>query len=301
MTLRHLRAFMAVAEELSFTGAARKLHISQPPLSRQIQQLEKEIGVTLFVRRSHGIELTDRGRVFLAEARRLSGMANEFLQTAHRLRREDIAIVRIGSAWGLWKAMNQLRVHHARRHPGIEIVVEDLATRGDAHGVADVLRRQQMDLALTRVPVEGSGIHCEVVFEEQIVVLMRESHPLARAHAVRLRQLAEETLLMPDRKASPVLHDRVLALYVSAGVTPRVVHTQTTPDAQSGLLQVASGDGIFLSVASPFTQPHAVHGVAEVALDEPHAATPMFLAWRKDETSKSVLNFVSSARHVFGT
>ena len=301
MTLRHLRAFMAVAQELSFTGAARRLHISQPPLSRQIQQLEKEIGVKLFLRRSHGIELTDRGRLFLTEARRLSGIANEFLQTAHRLRREGIGVVRIGSPWGLWKAMNRLRVHHARRHPGIEITVEDLSTRGEAHNVADALRRQQIDLALTRVPAEGPGIDCEVAFDERIVVLMRESHPLACARMVRLRQLTKETLLMPDRKASPILYDRILALYASAGVTPRMVHTKTTPEAQSGLLQVASGDGIFLSVASPFTQPHAVDGVAEVTLDELHATTPLFLVWRKDETSTSVLSFVGSAREVFRT
>ena len=299
MTLRHLRAFVAVAEELSFTSAARRLHISQPPLSRQIQQLENEIGVKLFLRRSHGIELTDRGHVFLTEAKRLSGIANEFLQAAQRLRREGIGVVRVGAAAGLWKAMNRLRLHHSRRHPGIEITVEDLWMRGEVHNAADALRRHQIDVALTRTPVEGPWTECEVVFHEQIVVLMRESHPLARARSVRLRQLAGETLLMPDRKTSPILYDRTGALYAATGIAPRVVHTQTTPDAPSGLLQVASGDGIYLSLASPWTQPHAVPGVAEVPLDEPNAGTPMFLAWRKGEDSRSAVNLVASAREVF--
>jgi DNA-binding transcriptional LysR family regulator len=299
MTLRHLRAFMAVAEELSFTGAARKLHISQPPLSRQIQQLEQEIGVKLFLRRSHGIELTDRGRVFLAEARRLSAIANEFLQTAQRLRREGIGVVRVGAAPGLWKAMNQLRVYHAKRHPAIEITVEDLWSRGELHNVADALRRHQIDIALTRVPVDAPSVDSEVLFQEQIVVLIREAHPLARADTVRLREIGGETLLMPDRKTSPLLHDRILALYAAAGVTPHMVPTQTSPESQSGLLQVASGDGIFLSVGSPFTQPHAARGVAELPLDEPHATTPMLMAWRRDEASRPVLNFIASARDAF--
>jgi DNA-binding transcriptional LysR family regulator len=299
MTLRHLRAFVTVAEELSFTSAARKLHISQPPLSRQIQQLEQEIGVKLFLRRSHGIELTERGRVFLTEAQRLSGIANEFVQTAQRLRREGIGIVRVGAAWGLWKAMNRLRLHHARRHPGIEITVEDLWARGEFLNASDALRRQHIDVALTRTPVEGPSVESEIAFQEQIVVLMRESHPLARARSVRLRQLADDTLLMPDRKTSPALYDRTGALYAAAGVNPRVVHTQTTPDAQSGLLQVASGDGIYFSVSSLWTQPHAVPGVAEVALDEPNAATPMFLVWRTNERSRTVISLVASAREIF--
>ena len=299
MTLRHLRAFMAVADELSFTGAARKLHISQPPLSRQIQQLEKEVGVKLFLRRSHGIELTDRGRGFLAEARRLNGIANDFLQTAQRLRRDGIGVVRVGTGWGLWKAINRLRLHHARRDAGVEITVEDPLRSGEQQNPADALRRRQIDVALTRLPIATPAIACEVAFTEQIVVLLRENHPLSGARTLRLRQVADETLLMPDRKAAPALYDRVLALYAAAGVTPRVVHTRSTPDAPSGLLQVASGEGIHLTAASPWTQPHAVNGVAEVPLDEPNATTPMFLAWRRDETSRHVLNLVASARDVF--
>ena len=299
MTFRHLRAFVAVAEELSFTGAARKLHISQPPLSRQIKQLEQEIGVKLFLRRSHGIELTDRGRVFLAEARRLSAIANEFLQTAQRLRREGIGVVRIGTAWGLWKALNRLRVHHAKHHPAIEITVEDLWSRGELHDVADALRRHRIDLALTRVPVDAPSVESEPLFQEQIVVLIREGHPLARRRTARLRDIAAEMLLMPHRKTSPLLHDRILALYAAAGIAPRIVHTQTSPDSQSGLLQVASGDGVYLSVNSAFTQPHAAHGVAELTLDEPHATTPMLMAWRRDEASRPVLNLIASARAAF--
>jgi DNA-binding transcriptional LysR family regulator len=299
MTLRHLRAFIAVADELSFTSAARTLHISQPPLSRQIQQLEKEIGVKLFVRGPHGIALTDRGRVFLDEARRLSAIANEFLETAQRLRREGIDVVRIGTAWGLWKAVNRLRLHHGKRHRGVDITVEDLGTTGEHHNVADALRRHQIDVALTRIPVEAPSVEHQGLFQEEIVALIRQSHRLAGTRSVRLAQLASERLLLHERKASPLLYDRILALYAAAGITPQIIHTQTNPDASSGLLQVATGQGIYLTVASPFTQAHAANGIAELALDEPNASTPVLIAWRKDESSKAVLNFVHSALDAF--
>jgi LysR family transcriptional regulator, benzoate and cis,cis-muconate-responsive activator of ben and cat genes len=299
MTLRHLRAFIAVADELSFTSAARTLHISQPPLSRQIQQLEKEIGVKLFVRGPHGIALTDRGRVFLDEARRLSAIASEFLETAQRLRREGIDVVRIATASGLWKAMNRLRLHHGKRHRGIDITVEDLGPPGEHHNLGDALRRRQIDVALTRIPVEAPSVEHQVLFQEEIVVLIRQDHRLARARSVRLAQLTGERLLMHERKTSPVLYDKILALYAAAGIAPQVVPSQTNPDAPSGLLQVASGQGIYLTVASPFTQPHAANGIAELALDEPNASTPVLIAWRKDESSKAVVNFVHSALDAF--
>ena len=299
MTLRHLRAFIAVADELSFTSAARALHISQPPLSRQIQQLEKEVGVKLFLRGPHGIALTDRGRVFLDEARRLSAIASEFLETAQRLRREGIDVVRVGSAWGLWKAMNRLRLHHARRHRGIDITIEDLSAPGEHHHVADALRRRQIDVALTRIPVETPSINCQVLFQEDLVVLIRHDHRLARARSVSLGQLAGERLLLHDRKLSPLLYDRILSLYAAAGIAPQMVPTPSNPDAPSGLLQVASGQGIYLTVASSFTQPHAASGIAEVALDEPNACTPVLIAWRKDESSKAVVDFVDSALEAF--
>ena len=301
MTLRHLRAFMAVAEELSFTGAARKLHISQPPLSRQIQQLEVEVGDQLFLRSAQGIELTDKGRVFLHEARQLTVIADEFLETAQRVRREGMGAVRVGIDWGLWNAINRIRTHHAMQHPGVEIIGEDLRTHGELHEPGQAFRRHRIDVALTRMAVNAPAIECQTLFHERVVVLIREDHPLVELGAVRLRQLAAEPLLITDRKGGPVLCEKVQALYASAGVTPRAVHTRTGPVAQSGLMLVASGEGIYLSVSSPFTQPHAAPGVAELTLDEPNATVPVMLAFRRDERSAAAVNFVTSAREAFRT
>lgn len=301
MNLRHLRAFVAVAEELSFTSAARKLHISQPPLSRQIQQLERKIGVKLFLRSSQGIALTGQGERFLQEARELMSVADEFLETAQQVLREGTGAVRIGIDWALWKAVNRIRTHHARQHPGVDITGEDLLGRGDVQDAAQAFRRHRIDVALTRAAVEAASIASEPLFQERIVVLIRDDHPLARTGSVRLRHLASETLLMPDRKASPVPFEKAMGLYGAAAVTPRLIHTRGGPTTQSGLMLVASGEGVYFSVGSGFTQPQGAEGVAVLTLDEPDATIPVLLAFRRDESSEAVLDFVTSARDVFAS
>jgi DNA-binding transcriptional LysR family regulator len=299
MNLRHVRAFVVVAEELSFTNAARRLHISQPPLSRQIQQLEREVGAKLFIRRPQRIELTDRGTLLLDEARRLGAIADEFVETAQSVKRRSSGVVRIGIAWGLWNALNRIRMRYAKDHPDVEITVEDLCLRSDSLYPQDAFRRQRIDVALMRAPLEAPLIESEPLFDERIVMLIREDHPLVRASSVGLCQLTNETLLMFERKLSPVLYDRVLEMYATAGVTPRIVHTKTSPIEQAGLMLVASGDGIFPGMASKFTQPHVAPGVAALTLADPHARIPVMLVSRSDEASPAVTQFVDAARQSF--
>jgi DNA-binding transcriptional LysR family regulator len=299
MNLRHVRAFVVVAEELSFTNAARRLHISQPPLSRQIQQLEREVGARLFLRRPQRIELTDRGSLLLEEARRLGAIADEFIETAQSVRRRSTGVVRAGIAWGLWSALNRVRTRYAKDHPDVEITLEDLCLWHDSMTSADAFRRQRVDVALTRASVEAPLVENEPLFEERIVMLAREDHPLAHGRSVDLCQLTNETLLMFERKLSPVLYDRVLAMYAAAGVTPRIVHTKTSPILQAGLMLIATGEGIFPAVSGRFTQPHVAPGVAALTLSDPNASIPVVLSWRSDEASPAVRQFVAAARQAF--
>ncbi len=299
MNLRHVRAFVVVAEELSFTNAARRLHISQPPLSRQIQQLEREVGAKLFIRRPQRIELTDRGTLLLEEARRLGAIADEFIETANSVKRRSTGVVRIGLAWGLWSAINRVRVRYAKDHPDVEITLDDLCLRHDSMTSADAFRRQRVDIALTRASVEAPQIENEPLFDERIVMLAREDHPLARSRGVGLCQLKNDTLLMFERRISPLLYDKVVSLYAASGVTPRIVHTKTSPMEQAGLMLIATGEGIFPSVSSRFTQAHAAKGVAALTLSDPDATIPVMLSWRSDETSPAVLEFVATARQAF--
>lgn len=300
MNFRHLRAFVAVAEELSFTKAARRLHISQPPLSRQIQQLERDIGVRLFDRGPRRIALTDRGRLLLDDARRLGTIADAFVDAAQRVKRKNAGMVRIGIAWGLWKAVYRIRTLYAKEHPAVEITGEDLGVHADSLHPVDAFRRQRIDVALTRAAVDGRAIECAPLFHERITMLVREDHPLARSRAVGLPQLIGEPLLLFDRRLSPVLYDTVLGLYAAAGLAPRIVHTQTSPMEQAGLMLVASGEGIYPSVSGRFTQANTVPGIAALPLTEAQATIPVLLAWRSDERSAPVLRFVEVAQAAFG-
>ena len=124
MDFRHVRAFIAVAEALSVTKAAARLHISQPPLSRHIHQLENELGITLFVRHRQGVTLTDVGRVLLEKAKTLNAAASDFQDTARHAACGASNRLRIGIGWGLFDAVNRIRVAFAKQYPEMQVQLQ---------------------------------------------------------------------------------------------------------------------------------------------------------------------------------
>jgi DNA-binding transcriptional LysR family regulator len=292
MDLRHLRAFVAVAEEGTFTKAARRLHISQPPLSKQVRQLEVELGTELFVRRRDGIELTRDGTVLLERAQAALTAFREF-EDFTKSARVRVRPLRVGIGWGLWEAVERIRSHHAKRFPDIRIAAEDLCSDRSA------AQERSIDVAVVRPPVDTKLYESELLFEEAFVALLADSHPLAGRKSIKLSELAAEPLLLYDRCVGPGVHDKTLALYHAAGVRPRVVGGQPPPYAQGAMMLVASGEGYYVGIASRFTQTHRASGVAVVPLDEPDARLDVRIAWKKGDTSRAVREFVRSARSVF--
>lgn len=292
MELRHLRAFVAVAEEGSFTKAARRLHISQPPLSRQVRQLEQELGTTLFVRRRDGIELTRDGTLLLERAQTTLTAFHDF-EDCTRSVSSRVRPLRIGIGWGLWEAVERIRSHHEQRFPALRIVAEDLcAERSPGH-------ERRIDVAVTRPPVDPALYESQALFEEQFVVILADVHPLASRKAIKLAEVANDPLLMYDRCVGPGVYDKTFALYKAAGVQPHVVGAQPPPYAHGAMMLVASRQGYYVGISSPFTQTHRVKGIAVVPLAEPHARLEVRIAWRRNETSGCVSEFVRSARAVF--
>jgi DNA-binding transcriptional LysR family regulator len=292
MDLRHLRAFVAVAEEGTFTKAARRLHISQPPLSKQVQQLERELGTRLFVRHRDGIELTGDGTILLERAQTALAAFREFenFTEAGRARARPL---RVGIGWGLWEAVERIRAHHARRFPDVRIAAEDLCTERSP------TQERRIDIGVVRRPVDEKLYESEPLFEEEFVALLADSDALASRRSVRLAELATRRLLMYDRCLGPGVYDKTLALVEAAGVRPHVLNGQPPPYAQAAMMLVASGEGYYIGIASRFTQSHRASGVAVVPLDEPNARLDVRIAWRKGETSRVVWDFVRSARAVF--
>jgi DNA-binding transcriptional LysR family regulator len=292
MDLRHLHAFVAVAEEGTFTKAARRLHLSQPPLSKQVQQLERELGTALFIRRRDGIELTRDGQLLLDRAQAVLKAFRDFEDCTKSVNAREQPL-RIGIGWGLWEAVERIRAHHERRFPQLRIVAQDLCSE------RSVATEREIDVAVMRPPVDSSRYDSQPLFEEQFVALLADTHPLASRKSVRLVELANEPLLMYDRCVGPGVYDKTLTLLRAAGVQPQMIPAQPPPYAHGAMMLVASRQGYYVGIASPFTQTHRVKGIAVVPLNEPDARLEIRIAWRANESSRCVTEFVRSARAVF--
>jgi DNA-binding transcriptional LysR family regulator len=294
MDFRHLRAFIAVAEESSVTKAAARLHISQPPLSRHIRQLEEELHITLFLRHRQGVKLTEAGAGLLEKAKVLAAAASDFYETAGQTTRSEESRVRVGIGWGLWETVNKIRVASARQFANITVDASDVLC-ADVYN--EQLAHRTLDLVFSRPPFDPLMLESAVLFQERIVAVISSESPLASRKTVRLRDLASETLLVWDRHIMPYLFDKVDDLYARQGITPKRV---PTPDAgpynQAGLMQVASGKGIYLCMGIPFG---ATQTVAVLPLSDPDATLDICVAWRKGEASPVVSRFLESVWHVF--
>lgn len=294
MDFRHLRAFIAVAEESSVTKAAVRLHISQPPLSRHIRQLEEELGMTLFVRHRQGVRLTDAGATLLEKAKVLAAAASDFYETAGQTTRSEANRLRVGIGWGLWETVNKIRVASARQFANITIDASDVLC-ADIYN--EQLQHHMLDLVFARPPFDSETLESAVLFQERIVAVVSADSPLASRKTLRLRDLADETLLLWDRHIMPYLFDKVDTLYARQGLNPKRV---PTPDAgpynQAGLMQVASGKGVYLCMGIPFSM---VQTVAVVPLSDPDATLDICVAWRKGEASPIICRFLESVWQVF--
>ncbi len=294
MDFRHLRAFIAVAEESSVTKAAARLHISQPPLSRHIRQLEEELGITLFLRHRQGVKLTEAGAGLLEKAKVLAAAASDFYETAGQTTRSEENRLRVGIGWGLWETVNKIRIASARQFSNMTIDASDVLC-ADVYN--EQLQHRTLDLVFARPPFDAATLESATLFQERIVAVISNDSPLASRKSIRLRDLADETLLVWDRHIMPYLFDKVDALYARQGLTPKRV---PTPDAgpynQAGLMMVASGKGVYLCIGIPFT---ATQTVSVVPLSDPDATLDICVAWRKSETSPVVCRFLESVWQVF--
>jgi DNA-binding transcriptional LysR family regulator len=297
VNFRHVRAFIAVAEEASITRAAERLHISQPPLSRQIQQLEEEIGITLFVRHRHGVTLTEAGRELLQKARLLDASAADFFDAACQSKSGGSNRVRAGIAWGLWEALNRIRVECARWPAGVTIETTDVHCLDQYN---EQLRTSALDVVFARPPFDTTCLDSAPLFQDRIVAVMSDNHPLALRKTVRIRDLAHEPLLLWDRHIMPGLYDKVLELYAAAHISTKMIPTPGAgPYNHAGMMLAASGKGLYLCIGIPLTSPQPPSGVAVVPISDADATIDVCVAWRKSEASPMVLQFLECVWRVF--
>jgi len=297
MDFRHIKAFIAVADALSVTKAAERLHISQPPLSRHIHQLEEELGVRLFIRHRHGVTLTDDGRRLLDKARALDAAGSEFCETAKQLSHGQDDRIRIGIGWGLWDVVNRLRIEFAKRRPDVTFEVKDVYCSDDCQ---EQLRNSGLDVVLTRPPFDETVLDVAPMYHERIQAVVSDDSPFASLDEVRIRDLADTPLLLWDRHMGPALYDRVLDLYARAGITPPMTPTPGAgPYNHAGLMLVASGKGVYLCLGVPLTSPQPASGVAVLPVGDPGATIEVCVASRRGESSQLVHQFLECVWHAY--
>jgi DNA-binding transcriptional LysR family regulator len=293
MELRHLRYFLAVAEELNFTRAAKSLNIAQPPLTRQIRLLEEEMGVALVDRSSYRIELTRAGAAFAGEIARILGELRLAVVHARRAARGAPGQVRVGFTESA--SFNPLVTTAFRSfraaHPGIEVSLEERQSVELCKG----LREERIDVAFVRPPLKNQeGIALDILQEEDMLAVVPNTHRLARARLVDLRDLQNESFILYPRAVRPGLADAVVAACERAGFSPRV--EQYAPQLSATINLVAASLGISIVPQSMRgLQPNAV---AYLPLRGRPVQAQLGIAYRVGEACAPVLQFIELAKTI---
>jgi DNA-binding transcriptional LysR family regulator len=290
MELRHLRYFVAVAEEGHITRAAERLGIQQPPLSQQIQALERELDARLFDRKPRGVELTPAGRAFFAEAKVILARVGDAVAATQRAARGETGRVGLGftSSASFHPFVPRAIRAFREAHPGVSLTLEE---SGTVELVA-ALRSQALDVAFVRSPVgESADLTVRPLLDEAMVAALPSGHRLgAASEPLPLAALAGETFILYRRPVGPGLHDAIIAACDRAGFSPQI--GQEAPRMLSTLSLVAAGLGVTL-VPRSMSRLEA-EGVIYRPLDRSTPLTaPLNLAYRRGESAAAVRRFVA--------
>lgn len=290
MELRHLRYFLAVAQEFSFTRAAERLHISQPPLSQQIADLENELGTQLLTRTSRRVELTAAGSAFLVHA-------NAILERVDQARSEVQAIgsgsagrLDIGLSGSLLLGpLPQLIAAYRRSHPSIIVVLHEMTPAAQLAGLLD----RKISVSFTRTAVDDDVLASELLWKDPVVVALPRGHPMGRRRKLLLADLKDEEFVLL-RLDSSGFAQYLHACCVDAGFVPRVA--QQVVESQAIPSLVAAGLGVALVPAS-LQRAHR-RGVEYRALSRNTPRADVYAIQRKDDASPVVRGFIEKAGEV---
>jgi DNA-binding transcriptional LysR family regulator len=287
MELRHLRYFVAVAEELHFTRAAERLHIAQPPLSQQIRALEAELGVELFLRTRRSVALTDAGAALLVRAREMLAQAQALPDELRRVARGEVGELRIGftSTLPLTRVLRDVVADHRRAHPRVALQLREMHTALQF----EALRRGELDVGLVRYNERApDGIRLSLLRRDPLRLVLPATHRFARRKSVAIAECREEHFIGFPGSAGTGTGPLLARLCAQAGFEPTIAQEAREATTQIGL--VAAGLGIAVLPAP--LEAVRIEGVRYVPLSGKEAVLVMSAATRADEASERVLAFV---------
>jgi DNA-binding transcriptional LysR family regulator len=291
MELRHYKYFVALAEELNFRRAAARLHMEQPPLSRQIRQLEEELGVPLFHRNSKGVALTEAGQVFLEQARIILSQSEQATQLVQQLHTVQKPTLTIGFSMCAFDRLVPNLVQDFRGlYPDVEVRLSELSSQAQA----EALIVGEIDCGFLHLPIAQPELVTETLLKEPIVVVLPKSHPLVEQDVISLRSLAQESFILCPEATKPDWYRAILKACEQAGFQPNVVQEITPPNAI--LSFVSAGAGIAF-----LTSEYHLENASEVVfrpLEEPVPMLEIAIAWHPKHAAIPLKNFLEVTRSI---
>ncbi|NER79190.1 MAG: LysR family transcriptional regulator [Leptolyngbya sp. SIO1D8] len=294
MELRHLRYFVTVAEELHFGRAALRLHMAQQPLSRQIRNLEDELGVQLFHRTKRTIRLTEAGQAFFPEAQKTLVQAAKAITIAQQVERGEQGQLQVGFTGPILNSVLPAIVRQFRsRFPHIQLKLTRLATNDQV----EALLKEEIQVGLLHPPIDAPLLNQKVIYHEPLIALFPDIHPLAKDAPAPISaiELANEPFILFPRQVGPALYDSILSFCRQANFSPAIVQEAFPQQTILGL--VAAGLGISLIHASVQQIQH--QGVVIRPLIE---ATPILesaVAWHTEARHPALTQFLSLVRELY--
>jgi len=287
--LRHLRYFIAVAEELSFTRAAARLRTAQPSLSQQIRQLEKSVGAKLLDRSRHHVALTNAGRIYLRQARDILTRiehATRLAKQAAEGRAGDLSVGTFPSADV--RILPALRPLVADRMPDLRLILHSKYAVDPIAG----LESGALDVAFVRGPLQTDGLEGVELLREQLVIVLPAHHPLARRKVIPVASLDDLPCITMERRLSPALHDAAANLYREAHIR---MHAVSSADNVLGHLQLVQ-EGLGFALLPDSIKALLPPGVTFRPLDcDPVPTVSIVVAWKSGNHSKLLREFVELA------
>ena len=292
MELRHLRYFVSVAEALSFTKAAEKLHTAQPSLTRQIKDLEEELGVRLLNRTKQQVSLTDEGRSFLIDAKRLLDLAREMVQSVQRLKRGEVSALNVGYVTNLFYDFLPTTLDSFRRlFPTVSINLFDMSCSDQFRAI----EAGKIDLGFVGLhePIEMRGLQFRTIASYKTVVALPKSDSMARKSVVNLKDLAPVFFIGMSEASYPSYRDWLTKTCRRVGFTPKVL--QDVELERTMIHAVAGGLGVALV---PEQVKKLEHNNVVFRPLNPTVGTEGCIAWKRDNQSAALKAYVQIVEQV---
>ncbi|BAZ37335.1 LysR family transcriptional regulator [Calothrix sp. NIES-4101] len=287
--LRHLRYFLAVAEELNFGRAAERLNITQPSLSRQIQNLEKELDILLFERNQRQIKLTLPGQIFLAEVEQIMIRFDQGMRVAKRASCGEIGQLTVGFQGSSMYDIIPVSIKAFRdRFPDVEIVMQHMTTSEQVIA----LGKNDLDVGFVTPPITDTNLEVEILLQEPLILALPENHPLAAQSEIAITTLANEPLIVASRDRGCGLYEQIFDVYQRAGLRPNFVCAAREMQVMLGFVAAGIGISLLPSHVKNFQRTGVVYRV----LTPEAPIVGLSIAWKAENLTPALSAFLEIIR-----